>query len=273
MKITGSPAAAETTLPGAPSDNAAQPSSTAPGAKRAAPPDARLADLPTAKRPRLAPDTARARAASLPAAGGEGRSPALSSLLGHDRAAQLDRAFGSLQPVRTKDKDGIHAWEREADGRVRTHPARLALPDAKGEFPAMDSAAVRAAIDLEALKSGEKRYIWAVSALGRLFVGEELPAGKDPQSGKQRHAGHPLLVSGGPARISGEFQYAAERNALVMLDKSGRYSRYEDRNAEQLDNAAAILKAAFASSGMNIETQKVTGKAPEPLILPTLANR
>ncbi len=192
--------------------------------------------------------------------------PALHQLIGPAAAEALDKRFGSLQPVRTKDGDGIHDWERDAAGKPLVHARRIALPDKQGQFPDLTSANSKDQINLDALKRGEKRYIWAVGALGRVFVGEEERVGKDPQTGKERYRGHPTLVAGGPARICGEISHDAATDEFEVRDKSGRYSRYEDRTEQHLREVARL----FAQAGLRVQTSCVSGKAPEPLVLPSL---
>lgn len=192
--------------------------------------------------------------------------PALHQLIGPAAAEALDKRFGSLQPVRTKDGDGIHDWERDAAGKPLVHARRIALPDKQGQFPDLSSANSKDQIDLDALKRGEKRYIWAVGALGRVFVGEEELVGKDPQTGKEWYRGHPTLVAGGPARICGEISHDAATDEYEVRDKSGRYSRYEDRTEQHLREVARL----FAQAGLRVRTSCVSGKAPEPLVLPSL---
>lgn len=192
--------------------------------------------------------------------------PALQQLIGLKAAEALDRRFASLQPVRTKDGDGIHDWERDAAGKPLTHARRIALPDKQGRIPDLTSANFKDRIDLDALKRGEKRYIWAVGAPGLMFVGEEELVGKDPLTGKERYRGHPTLVAGGPARICGDISYDAATDEFVVRDKSGRYSRYEDRAEPHLREVAHL----FAQAGLRVRISCVSGKAPEPLVLPSL---
>lgn len=192
--------------------------------------------------------------------------PALHQLIGPAAAEALDKKFASLQPVRMKDGDGIHDWERDAAGKPLVHTRRIALPDTQGRIPDLTSANVKDQIDLGALKRGEKRYIWAVGALGRVFVGEEEPPGKDPLTGKDQYRGHPTLVAGGPARICGEISYDAGTGEFEVRDKSGRYSRYEDRAEPHLREVARL----FAQAGLRVRISCVTGKAPEALVLPSL---
>ena len=91
---------------------------------------------------------------------------ALHQLIGRAAAEELDKRFASLQPVRTKDGEGIHDWERDAAGTPLTHARRIALPDKQGNIPDLTRANFKDQIDLAALMRGEKRYIWAVGALG-----------------------------------------------------------------------------------------------------------
>lgn len=168
--------------------------------------------------------------------------------------------------MRTKDGDGIHDWEKDAEGRPLAHPRFIAL---QAETRRRTGRTRRCeAFDIDALKAGDKQYIWAASALGRVFIGEEEPVGHDPDSGKQRRRGHPLLVSGGPARICGEFRFDAETGKLVVINKSGRYSRYEDRSEAQLQEVATIIRAAVAPLGLEVETEYRSGKTPDVLRRP-----
>lgn len=192
--------------------------------------------------------------------------PALHMLIGHARAQALDTRFGSLQPVRTKGGDDIHTWERDAAGKPLVHERRIALPDTRGNIPNLASAGLRGKFDLDALKRGEKRYIWAAGALGRVFVGEEEPVGHDALTGKPRYRGHPLLVGGGPARICGELGYNPGSDRVTVIPKSGRYSRYVDRAEPQLDEVVGV----FAQAGLAVEALHLPNKAPEPLVWPSL---
>ncbi|CBJ41123.1 putative type III effector (plasmid) [Ralstonia solanacearum CMR15] len=201
--------------------------------------------------------------------GQEATAPPLRALIGTERAVDLDVRFGSLQPVRTKDGDGIHDWEKDEAGRPLVHPCFIALQGGDAP-PDWTDPVVRKAFDIDALKAGEKLYIWAASALGRVFIGEEAPVGLDPDTGKQRHRGHPLLVSGGQARICGEFHFNAEAEMLVVINKSGRYSRYEDRSEAQLEVVAGIIRAAVAPLQLNVGTKYRSNKAPEALVAPSL---
>jgi hypothetical protein len=196
--------------------------------------------------------------------------PLLHELIGSESVGKLDAQFGSLQPVRTKNGEGIHPWERDAEGRPLVHPRRVAVPDAQGAFPNLSDVHFKSAIDINALKRNEKRYIWAVGAMGRVFVGEELPAPPDPVTGKERNQGHPMLVAGGNARICGEIHYNEPSDKLTLINKSGRYSRYEDRTEQHLNEVAKLIGRSVASLGLEVETEFMSGKAPEPLILPNL---
>jgi hypothetical protein len=212
--------------------------------------------------------------------------PTLSAMIGEDKARDLDVRFGSLQPVREKRVGaGIHSWERDAQGIPLTHDNRAFIDHAHAAFPKSNDtdanrAALRSAVDLAALKNGSKRYIWTVGKLGRVIVAEEraispddprTKAGKAKTHAEPKYAGHPMLVGGGSARVSGELHYDATQDRLVVLDKSGRYSRYADRQNAQVENVAAALRDAFAADGLAVVAQKVVGKDPEPLKYSTLA--
>lgn len=194
-------------------------------------------------------------------------------MIGRERVGALDVKFGSLQPPRNLATDGIKDWEREGGtpiGKPLMHPRRLIVPDAEGNVPDLTGANVRDRIDINALKSGERQYIWTVSALGRLFIGEAELAGKDPETDKDRYRGHPMLVGGGPARISGELRYNPNTGKFVVSNQSGRYSRYEDRTEAHLNEVVGM----FARMGLDVETEFVekytTRKTPVKLVLPSL---
>ena len=226
-------------------------------------------DLAALAARRPPPQTGRLRrSASLSARPTDPATPAppLHKLIGEKRARGLDTRFGSLQPVRTKGGDGLHKWERDEAGKPLTHERRIALPDAQGHFPDLTSASTNEQVDLDALKRGEKTYLWAVGALGRVFVGEEEPVGKDPLTGKARYRGHPLLVSGWLARVCGEMKFNASTGRFVVSDKSGRYGRYEDRIESHVKEVADL----FAHAGVPVEALHLGGKTREPLILPSL---
>ncbi|MBX9431866.1 type III effector protein, partial [Ralstonia pseudosolanacearum] len=72
------------------------------------------------------------------------------------------------------------------------------------------------------------------------------------------------------ARICGEFRFDAETGKLVVINKSGRYSRYEDRREAQLQEVATIIRAAVAPLGLEVETEYRSGKTPDALVLPSL---
>jgi hypothetical protein len=198
-------------------------------------------------------------------------------MIGVERAGALDARFGSLQPPRNLDTDGIKSWEREAPenenelGRPLTHRNRLFAPDADGHFPSLSEGTLKDSVDLDALKSGQKHYMWSVSALGRLIIGEEFPV--ETKTEGVRHLGHPTLVGGGNARISGELRYNRDTQKFVVSNRSGRYSRYEDRSLDGLDAAIAMFK----DMGLDVERDQVqkyiTEKKPEKLVLPSLDRR
>jgi hypothetical protein len=192
--------------------------------------------------------------------------PKLHELIGVEKARDLDTHFGSLQPVRAFNKkgqvSGVKDWERDQDGKPLTNEKRIVMPNANGEFTSLSNL-----IDIEALKRREKNYLWAAGALGRVFIGEEEPVeGVDPETNKQRFRAHPTLLGGGPARICGELRYDASDETFVVNNKSGRYSRYEDRNESHLHEVAQL----FSQAGLKVKIDYVSGKKPEPLILPSL---
>lgn len=201
--------------------------------------------------------------------------PAWHELIGCEKAGQLDAKFGSLQPVLkpvfSLSKDGIKDWEREggvSTGKPLMHERRVIIADVAGPMVDLTSEGIRHLVDLEALKRGEKTYNWTVSRLGRLFIGEAEPAGVDPQTGQERYRGHVTLVGGGPARISGELLFNADTGKFVVSNRSGRYSRYEDRTEAQLLEVAKL----FTRAGLEVEIEIVEKYKTKlaTLVLPSL---
>lgn len=85
------------------------------------------------------------------------------------------------------------------------HLRRLIVSDAAGDVADLTSACVRDPVDIDALKRGEKKYLWPVGALGRLFIGEEEPAGADPETGKERHRGQGRVLHSAMNRTSSAY--------------------------------------------------------------------
>jgi hypothetical protein len=198
------------------------------------------------------------------------QAPTLHELVGVRQIEALDTQFGSLQPPRNVNKpgyvDGLKPTERDMRGQPLMHPKRLEISTQRTESFSWSSAEVQEKIDFAALKRGEKTYLWAMGALGSLFVGEEEALGPDPKTGKPLFRSHPLLLGGGPARVCGQLGYDSEDDCFVLDDRSGRYSRYVDRKPEHLEAAAEV----FRQSGLNIKTHKhVTDKPAVPLVLRT----
>lgn len=202
--------------------------------------------------------------------------PALHDIIGRQRVGELDADFGSLQPPLNLATDGIKDWEREggmSNGKPLMHPLRLIVAGSSTGNSDLTPENVGGHLDLDGIKSGEKKYMWTVSALGRLFIGEELPAGKDPETGEQKYLGHPTLVGGGSSRMSGDLRYNHATGKFVVSNRSGRYSRYEDRPEAGLQKVADM----FSRLGLEVEAETVakyrTRKVPAKLVLPSLAPR
>jgi len=200
--------------------------------------------------------------------------PALHDIIGRQRVGELDADFGSLQPPLNLATDGIKDWEREggtSNGKPLMHPLRLIVAGSATGNSDLSPQNLGGHLDLDGIKSGEKKYMWAVSALGRLFIGEKLPAGNDPKTGEQKYLGHSTLVGGGPARMSGELHYNHATGKFVASNRSGRYSRYEDRPEAGLQTVADI----FSRWGFEVEAETVakyrSRKVPAKLVLPSLA--
>jgi hypothetical protein len=169
-------------------------------------------------------------------------------------AGKLAAQFGSLQPPRWKGGvPTIHPWERvgnEPEGRPITHPGRIELPDGGDALSEHAESQLRTAA--HALRHEGKKYIWAVNAMGCVFLGDEIDTGiENPKHpGKTYRVGHPALVGGGNARISGEMAYDKATDRLLVSNLSGRYSRYADRKRPHADAAYRIIASAFARVGL-----------------------
>jgi hypothetical protein len=170
------------------------------------------------------------------------------------QAGKLAAEFGSLQPPRHKrGVPTIHRWERagnEPDGRPITHPGRIELPDGGDALSVHAEAQLRAAA--HAMRHEGKKYIWTVNEMGRVFIGEEIDTGIDnpKHPGKTYSVGHPALVGGGNARISGEMACDQATDRLLVSNLSGRYSRYADRKQPHAEAAGRIIASAFARIGL-----------------------
>ncbi|HET9645674.1 MAG TPA: type III effector protein [Burkholderiaceae bacterium] len=216
--------------------------------------------------------SAHRRSASFPAEMQDQNAPAWHELIGREKVGELDARFGSLQPAFNLATDGIKDWEREggvSTGKPLMHERRVIISDVDGRVVDLTSEGIRHLVDLEAVKRGEKIYNWTVSGLGRLFIGEAEPAGVDPQTGQERYRGHPMLVGGGPARISGELLFNADTGKFVVSNRSGRYSRYEDRTEAQLLQVANL----FTLAGLEVEievVEKYKTRKRANLVLPSL---
>ena len=195
-------------------------------------------------------------------------------MLGTDKARQLDTDFGSLQWPFRRGEPALKNWELDDDG---TTPLmlkdRIFVPDEHGNFGNLP-----ALLDLEKLKTGEKKYIWTVGKLGRIIISEEhLVKNKNKNiTEPPSYIGHPAQLGGGRARISGELTFINDSNnplfgKFVINNASGRYSKFVDRNKGELENVAKL----FRKAGLDVEIkykqrdnlQPVIGlvsQAPEP---------
>jgi hypothetical protein len=162
-------------------------------------------------------------------------------LLGETYARELDVAYASLQPVRirpSRPKDNpMNPWELHQDGSVIVHPSRMAVVGTRGSFPNLLGDP-----RLAALLNEGKKYIWAVAAMGTLFIGEEICLEGLNHKGNPRHLGHVSLVFGRPARLCGEIFFDRQAAEFIVNSSSGHYSRYADRGRSHLENVAQLLK-------------------------------
>ncbi|WP_231669803.1 XopV/AopV family type III secretion system effector [Ralstonia solanacearum] len=174
----------------------------------------------------------------------------------------LAEKYGSRQPARGKSKKSpIQRDEREklphGGWRTRVNPTRILVKSksiktqadigcvdlAKGAPAA--SRSLSELIDVARLvrEPGVFKYKWDMSVNGTLIIGNiHVPK---PDGDGVHQLGHPTLVGGArripEARISGTL-YADKAGNLIIDNDSGRFSEYEDRSKEQLDEVAALFR-------------------------------
>ncbi|WP_197338501.1 XopV/AopV family type III secretion system effector [Ralstonia solanacearum] len=174
----------------------------------------------------------------------------------------LAEKYGSLQPARGKPRRSpIQPDEREklpqGGWRTRVNPTRILVKstgiktqadiERGGVSPDARAVPRRLAelIDVERLvrEPGVFKYKWDISANGTLIIGNiHVPK---PDGKGMYQLGHPTLVGGArripEARISGML-YADKAGKLIIDNDSGRFSEYEDRSKEQLDEVAELFR-------------------------------
>ena len=149
--------------------------------------------------------------------------------------AELDAKFGSAKPPVE-----VKAWEKNTDGSVVRNPTvREVKPGAD--------------LQLNPENPKNPQYIWLIDENGKMFIAEEVPHGVRP-NGEPGRLGHPTLIDGKNARIGGELSFTEE--GWVMNNKSGRYSGHDDRGAEQLNNAAAMMRESGIDVVVNFLTPR-----------------
>ena len=206
----------------------------------------------------------RTRSVSPPA---HAAAPSVASLLGFRKAHQLDKDFGSLQwPRGEPGFPSIKSWEFDVTGALLMLNDRIFVSN---EEPHLVNLA--ALLDLEKLKTGKKKYMWAVGKLGRLIIAEEMEITVNTSNGeKQKYIGHPALVGGGRARISGELRFKTDPHhpssgKFYINNASGRFSTFTDRNEAQLKNVAALFRKANLAVEIEYNTELQTVKPPRPV--------
>lgn len=178
--------------------------------------------------------------------------PSVANMLGANEAYQLDKDFGSLQWPFRRGEPALKPWELDAAEAPLMLNDRIFVPDEKGHF-----ANLATLLDLEKLRTGEKKYIWTISKSGRLIISEERQANDhNAQHAREpQYIGHPAQVGGGRGRISGELLFQADRNdplsgKFYINNASGRFSKFADRNEMQLKRVAKL----FRKAGLAVET-------------------
>ena len=185
----------------------------------------------------------RARSMSPPPA--HATAPSVATMIGTDKARQLDMDFGSLQWPFRRGEPALKDWEVDDAGTplMLKDKDRIFIPDAHGNFEKFP------AVDLEKLKSG-KKYIWTVGKYDRLIISEEASIENNAKDNTQpQYIGHPTQLGGGRARISGELKFISDKNdplfeKFVINNASGRYSKFIDRNEGQMENVADLYRKA-----------------------------
>ena len=93
---------------------------------------------------------------------------------------------------------------------------------------------------LDALKAADGFGIWLIDEYCHLVIGEDAPSvAGDPASPK---LGHPTLIGGARARISGELRPPGDDGAWLLTNASGRYCKLHNRDEGMLKEAAALVQ-------------------------------
>lgn len=88
--------------------------------------------------------------------------------------------------------------------------------------------------------------LWLIDKYCNVVLAEETPCLDNSADG----LGHPTLVGGEPARISGEFKWDRAQGSWILTNESGRYSRLQpDRGRKQLKAAADLLERRLLDIG------------------------
>ncbi len=196
--------------------------------------------LPMPRQP-TGPSLAAGQERSRPRKVSQERARMEADLLGPQKLQQLDRQFGKAEWARASGiRRAINPWERK-DRHPIAHPQRLFVP-AEGGRPVE----LTKMLDLDGLKAGSAEYIFVVSQVGAVILGEELPVPEAAEIGSPMpFLGHPTLTGGGPSRIAGELRYDREKDEFFITDTSGRFNlRFGDRGPQQLENVAERFRAA-----------------------------
>jgi hypothetical protein len=165
-------------------------------------------------------------------------------VVGRVTAESLDEDWGRLHTPRVKNgKPQIHSWEEGL------HPQRVSI--ARGNPKGIDLGRV---LDLDQVRQGTP-VLWAVGIGGTLQLAPHtLLEGLDAKTGKERRLGHPSLFGGSKqSRIAGELHWDAGTDRFYINNRSGRYSRHEDRGLHQMQKVAE----QFAACGLPVEIRLV----------------
>lgn len=120
-----------------------------------------------------------------------------------------------------------------------------------GERPVLE----RLADFLAEIQGKPEGCIWLIDEWCNLIIGEDAPSiYLDTNSPK---LGHPTLIGGKPARISGELTPPQKpRGKWRLTNASGRYSRLRtDRGEEQLSRACELIERRCEAIGLKLEPQ------------------
>ena len=163
--------------------------------------------------------------------------------------SELDELFG---PVLPPQNGGVRHWESHAS--VKCYELNQASARDLSDFLAL---AMNGELGLQLMQA--ITMLWVVNNDGDvIFAMEQTIASEGtlrrprmrgtPLGSSVKSLGHPLLVNGGSARISGELYIDDSEDpdssdlTWILNNKSGRYGVHKTRKSEHLENVAALFR-------------------------------